>query len=164
MVSRRDAPEVLQIFAPPENRGRREDRVRAAPAISCAMCTKRCAHEHTGSAETLRPSLRNGFTAYNALSSATNSSCHRRQRIEADRTRLGRLRLRWLDISNGCQNHTPSPYASAPSVCAPVNHSRETRPAIPFRADAAASTASQPAFVTIAIRPSYRVRRAELCL
>ena len=25
----------------PENRGRREDRVRAAPAVSCAMCTKK---------------------------------------------------------------------------------------------------------------------------
>ena len=29
------------------------------------------AHEHTGSAETLRPSLRNGFTAYIVLSSVT---------------------------------------------------------------------------------------------
>jgi hypothetical protein len=28
------------------------------------------AHEHTGSAETLRPSLRNGFTAYIVLSPA----------------------------------------------------------------------------------------------
>src|SRR6202163_1684020 len=30
------------------------------------------AHEHTGSAEAIRHSLRNGFTAYNALSPATN--------------------------------------------------------------------------------------------
>jgi hypothetical protein len=29
------------------------------------------AHEHTGSAEAARPSLRNGFTAYNALSRVT---------------------------------------------------------------------------------------------
>jgi len=36
------------------------------------------AHEHTGSAETLRPSPRNGFTAYSALSSVTGLSCHRR--------------------------------------------------------------------------------------
>src|SRR5580704_10204234 len=27
-------------FAPSSNRGRREDRVRAAPAVSCAMCIK----------------------------------------------------------------------------------------------------------------------------
>jgi hypothetical protein len=38
------------------------------------------AHEHTGSAEAVRPSLRNGFTAYNALSSVTGLSCHRRSR------------------------------------------------------------------------------------
>src|SRR3954454_16323039 len=29
---------------------------------------KKCAHEHTGEAENIRHSLRNGFTAYNALS------------------------------------------------------------------------------------------------
>src|ERR1700756_4433893 len=51
-------------------RGRREDRVRAAPAVSCASCTKENAHEHTGSAETLRPSPRNGFTAYIVISPA----------------------------------------------------------------------------------------------
>jgi len=36
------------------------------------------AHEHTGSAEAVRPSLRNGFTAYNVLSPVTGLSCHRR--------------------------------------------------------------------------------------
>ena len=41
----------------------------AAPAVPCAK--KENAHEHTGSAEAIRPSLRNGFTAYSALSSAT---------------------------------------------------------------------------------------------
>jgi hypothetical protein len=30
-------------------------------------CTKEDAHEHTGSAESIRPSLRNGFTAYFVL-------------------------------------------------------------------------------------------------
>ena len=39
---------------------------------------KENAHEHTGSAEAIRHSLRNGFTAYNVLSSATGLSCHRR--------------------------------------------------------------------------------------
>jgi len=42
--------------------------VRAAPAVSRANAHKEHAHEHTGSAETLRPSLRNGFTAYFVLS------------------------------------------------------------------------------------------------
>jgi hypothetical protein len=52
----------------PSIRGRREYRVRAAPAVSCAKVQKRNAHEHTGSAEAIRHSLRNGFTAYSALS------------------------------------------------------------------------------------------------
>ena len=53
---------------PPEIRGRREDRVRAAPAVSRAIAHRERAHEHTGSAETLRPSLRSGLTAYFVLS------------------------------------------------------------------------------------------------
>jgi hypothetical protein len=35
------------------------------------MMCERNAHEHTGSAEAIRPSLRNGFTAYFVLSLAT---------------------------------------------------------------------------------------------
>src|SRR4030081_1959829 len=69
--SRSDAPGVLLETLPAEKRGRREDRVRAAPAVSRAMCIKKCAHEHTGLAETLRPSLRNGFTAYFVLALVT---------------------------------------------------------------------------------------------
>jgi hypothetical protein len=39
------------------------------------------AHEHTGSAEAVRPSLRNGFTAYSVLSPVRPELvCHRRQR------------------------------------------------------------------------------------
>jgi hypothetical protein len=62
--SRRDAPGVLLETLPSEIRGRREDRVRAAPAVSRAKQCIKHAHEHTGLAETHRPSLRNGFTAY----------------------------------------------------------------------------------------------------
>jgi hypothetical protein len=50
-----------------EIRGRREDRVLAAPAVPRAICANKTAHEHTGQRETLRPSLRNGFTAYFVL-------------------------------------------------------------------------------------------------
>ena len=67
-ISRRIAPEVCLITSRPLVRGRREDRVHAAPAVSRAICANKTAHEHTGSAETLRPSLRNGFTAYFELS------------------------------------------------------------------------------------------------
>jgi hypothetical protein len=50
-----------------------------------------------------------------------------------------------------------------PFVLRAVYRSRvRSRPAITLRADAAASTASHPAFVTIAIRPSCRVGRRKL--
>src|SRR3954470_7154025 len=41
--------------------------MRAAPAVSRAKQVEKDAHEHTGSAENIRHSLRNGFTAYIAL-------------------------------------------------------------------------------------------------
>ena len=47
--------------------------VRAAPAVSRAKCANKSAHEHTGSAEAFRPSLRNGFTAYFVLSPVNGS-------------------------------------------------------------------------------------------
>jgi hypothetical protein len=74
----------------------------------------------------------------------------------ADRTRLDRLRLRRLDISNGCRDHTVLPYASAPFVCMPpIAHgpfasppydrvSRPTLPRPPLPA---------PTFVTMANAP-----------
>src|ERR1700730_3490182 len=161
-----------------EKRGSRERRVHAAPAVSCANCTEKCAHEHTGSAEAIRHSLRNGFTAYAVLSSATNSSCHRRCRLDGWAVRLDRISHRQLDTSNGCQDHTVLPYAAtrlrqtafvrrrtsarqealralAPFVLRANPRSRSTRPANICARDAAASTASQPAFVTIATRPSF---------
>jgi hypothetical protein len=75
----------------PQKRGSRERRMRAAPAVSCANCTKENAHEHTGSAEALRHSLRNGFTAYAVLSPATNSSCHRRCRLDGTSDPVGSI-------------------------------------------------------------------------
>ena len=75
---------VLQIHSPQRKRaqvlpqeGSREDRVRAAPAVSRAKAVKN-AHEHTGSAEAVRPSLRDGVTAYFELSPVIGLSCHRR--------------------------------------------------------------------------------------
>src|SRR5205814_2602443 len=56
-------------------------------------------------------------------------SCSPRRRIRlvtvadglaADRARLGSKNLRQLDTSNGCQDHTALPYATASLVCAPV--------------------------------------------
>jgi hypothetical protein len=116
-IPRRDSPGVYMYLRALMIRGRGECRMRAAPAVSCAKCTKENAHEHTGSAEAIRHSLRNGFTAYSALSPATNSFCHRHRRISGF-ARPGRVceNLRRFSTSNGCQDHTTSPYASAPFV------------------------------------------------
>ena len=51
----------LRQFRPRSmSRGRRESRVRAAPAVPCAEMEE-SAHEHTGEAEAIRPSLRDGL-------------------------------------------------------------------------------------------------------
>jgi hypothetical protein len=44
-------PSFASSFALLENRGRREDRVLAAPAVSRAICANKTAHEHTGQRE-----------------------------------------------------------------------------------------------------------------
>jgi hypothetical protein len=53
-----------------------QERAQGRPGARCTrglVCKKQKehAHEHTGSAEAVRPSLRNGFTAYFALSPVT---------------------------------------------------------------------------------------------
>ena len=98
------------------------------PRSRVQTCTKKHAHEHTGSAEAIRHSLRNGFTAYSALSPVTGLSCHRR---------LRKLPFANLTPASGRQDHTTSPSAYTP-----------------FVKGASASTASRPAAVTIACRPS----------
>ena len=50
-ISRRVAPEVCCKTSRPPVRGRREDRVLAAPAVSRAICANKSAHEHTGQRE-----------------------------------------------------------------------------------------------------------------
>jgi hypothetical protein len=133
-ISPRIAPEPLKILPP--KRGRRERRVLAAPAVSRAKVHKENAHEHTGTVGAFRRSPHNGFTAYAALSSATNSSCHRRRRISSfAQARLGSKNLRRLDTSNGCQDHTVLPYATTPFVCrAVIAHRLKACPAIAKRA------------------------------
>jgi hypothetical protein len=117
--------------------------------------------------EALRHSPRNGFTAYAALSPATNSSCHRHRRIE-DLVAPGwaRENLRRFDTSNGCQDHTVLPYAAArlrqkatPDFGAVVlckRYRSRDKPALRYRphTDAAASTASRPNVRDDGQRPS----------
>ena len=57
---------------PPKNqRAQGRPGARCTRGLVCNVHSKKNAHEHTGSAETLRPSLRNGFTAYIVLSPVT---------------------------------------------------------------------------------------------
>src|ERR1700737_2440196 len=90
------------------------------------------AHEHTGSAEAIRPSLHGGLRLTSrsprrpgsfATVASGNSSAN-------------------LTPASGCQDHTTSPSAS-----------------VPFVNGTSTSTASHPAFVTIAIRPSSGTRQ-----
>ena len=110
----------------PENRGRGECRVPAAPVAPCATKKHRGrSHRYTG-----EPGIpaRNGFTTYFVLSPVIGLFCHRRladtsARLERQRRGVRTTRLR-----------RP---LSALSSKAPLT-----------------STASRPASVTIAIRPS----------
>jgi hypothetical protein len=162
-----------RIYATPPSRGAMcprfacrcpsKEREQGTPGARCTrglVCkiVRKNAHEHTGSAETLRHSPRNGFTAYAALSPATNSSCHRRCRLDGCFDPVGSISppTAWH------QQRVSGPHGFAVrnkrrrlAHCRPLT---ETAPRTTLCADAAASTASPPAFVTIAIRPSCRER------
>src|SRR5215213_4845048 len=71
-------------------------------------CSNKCAHEHTGQRETLRPSLRNGFTAYFVLSPENGSF--------ASVAREKHSLLPDLTPAPRRPNHTTSPYARAAHV------------------------------------------------
>jgi len=115
-ISRHDLPELWPWFSPREGAGNAGCTLHPRSRV---QWVKGSAHEHTGSAEALRHSLRNGFTAYTCSPRRRIPFCHRRQRIEICLSPVGPTHLRWLDISHGCQNHTTSPYA-APSPAPPT--------------------------------------------
>jgi hypothetical protein len=102
---------------------------------------------------------RNGFTAYFALSPVTGLFCHRRLRIKFCLSPVGPTQLRELDASVGASG--PHDFAVRCNISRPraVDRSQVFRPALrSHRAqNAAASTATHPAFVTIMIRPSCGV-------
>ena len=131
---RRNPPESCRKFPPREQRAQGRPGARCTRGLACKK-VQRNAHEHTGSAEAIRPSLRNGFTAYNVLSPVIGLFCHRRladtsARLERQRRGVRTTRLRR-------PHHTP------------------------FVKSASASIASRPASVTIASRPSGGTRRAQ---
>src|SRR6266700_2739723 len=86
-LAARIAPELCFNFSPLESRGRGECRVPNAPAAWCALgVVSMHTSIHSGGTGNIRHSPRNGFTAYNALSSVTGLFCHRR--FVDDRTSL----------------------------------------------------------------------------
>jgi len=116
-----------------KERGCRESRMRAAPAVSCANSHETNAHEHTGQRR------QSGFPC------AMLYGLYRD--LPGDRAFLPPSPARLsasLTPASGCQDHTAFPYATTAFVI--------RRHCV---------TASHRAFVTIAIRPSHRVRRAK---
>src|ERR1700688_328187 len=120
--------EGFVYFPPFPIKGRRECRAPDAPAVSCAMVVVRCAHEHTGHTGITRHSPRNGFNGYSVLSPV----------LRACWPPSAALLFADLTPASGCQDHTTS----------------HVRGKSPFVIGASASTASRPAAVTIATRPS----------
>ena len=155
--SRPTAPEVCMNLSPPSKTEGAENAGCTLHPRSRVHDVVRCAHEHTGTVGTRRHSLRNGLTAYAVLSLETNSSCLHRCRIDGRTNPVGFNR----PPPARHQPRVPEPHAFAVRFSAVRPARRETltslpRPASTFRADAAASTTSRLAFVTIAIRPSCR--------
>ena len=152
--SRRDAPELCMVTCPLH-----DERAQGRPGARCTrgpVCngTKKCAHEHTGPAESIRPSLRNGLTAYGALSPETNSSCLRRCRIDGPTNPVG---FDWPPPA-WHQPRVPEPHAFAvrnnAARPARINRSQpqdkaQGHPAMPRARNAIASTAPRtPRIVT----------------
>jgi hypothetical protein len=154
---------VVPKIPPSKDRGRRESRVRAAPAVSCAMCT---GNAHTSIQVQRRAS---GLPCAMALRLIARSPRRRIPLVTVASQIDDWSEPGWADpisarlgISNGCQDHTTSPYALAPFVYAPVDRSQEARPATTSCAPTLLRPPHHTArFVTIATRPSSRVRRAE---
>ena len=123
--------------------------MRAAPAVSCANLCERNAHEHTGSAEAIRHSLRNGFTAYSALSPENRALLSPSPANDwLIRARSGRLAF-FADLTPTAEASGPHDFTvrfGAARQHVPVIAHEPKEPALPsHRAhDAAASTASRP--------------------
>jgi hypothetical protein len=183
ILAARIAPEFLRL-SPSKTEGAGNAGC-AAPAVSCANCTEKA---HTSIQVQRRQS---GIPCAMALRLMPCSPRRRIRLVTvvsglmARQSPVGPTCLRKLGASNGRQDHTVLPYATrlrqeASPGLVPVRRSfcesgssavrparrcslTEDRPANkPAAPDAAASTASHPAFVTIAIRPSWGMRWREL--
>ena len=115
--SRRGFARVVQEHRPSkeEGAGNAGCPMHPRPRAQCGMVER--TRVSTGSPESTRHSLRNGFTAYVVSFPATGLSCHRHPRIKvlsapgwADLTSAN------LTPASGCQNNTILPYAAPVSA------------------------------------------------
>ena len=102
------------------------------------------------------------LTAYSALSPATNSSCHRHWRIKGCPSPVGPTRLRQLDTSNGCQDHTALPSVAIAVRPRVVDRSRKIALRSVHAHGAAASTASRAQRSRRSMRPSMSTERSNI--
>jgi hypothetical protein len=125
--SRRNAPELWEKSLSLERK-----RAQGMPDARCTRGLVCNVHKEVRTrayraAEAIRHSLRNGFTAYIALSPATNSSCHRRQRIKMHR-KPGWTRNTSTDL-------TPATGARTTRFCRTLQHRSSCAPRIAHRPD-----------------------------
>jgi hypothetical protein len=143
-ISRRDAPEFCRTVVPPGKRGRREDRVRAAPAVSCACAFKeKRTRAYRFSGNTPAFPARWLYGLYRALL-GDRACCHRRSR-EA-------LASWKLDTSVGVSG--PHDFAVRNNIVRPH--------ALSARRYHRVHRIPRPTSVTIAIRPSCGRETGEL--
>ncbi|SDS61693.1 hypothetical protein SAMN05444158_2618 [Bradyrhizobium canariense] len=184
-LSPRDAPELMQKLPP---RGRGECRAPSAPAASCAHGVGKYAHEYSQQSHRKSPGIpaRNGFNGLlRALPGdrALLPPSPRGPKVLSSPVEPNEP-PQDLTPASRRQDHTTSPSAdsvfdkshqrdtvcraeasakaekTASSSCVPDIAHGEQSALRPHRTpDAAASTASHPASVTIAIRPSCGTRR-----
>ena len=163
---RLEAPEVcLKSLAP--IRGRGECRMRAAPAVPCAKWVKKT---HTSIQVQRR---RSGIPCAMVLRFSPRSPRRRIRlvtvvdELTAYPRPVGPTCLRQLDTSNGCQDHTASPYAATSFVCAPFHRSRvwlNPKPALQFTCAPIGITPSETSSINIEDARPGSFRRLAKCV
>jgi hypothetical protein len=117
-----------------------------APAASCALGSGSMRTSiHSGGTGNIRHSPRDGVTAYGVLPRRRIRLASVAGELTTCPRPVGPTRLRRLDTSNGCQDHTLLPSASAPFVArARLTRSRRKPPCAAVAPTLPASTASHP--------------------
>jgi hypothetical protein len=152
---RRVSPGALQIVSPIKKRAQGMPGACCTRGLVCKI-VRRNAHEHTGTVGASRHSPRNGFTAYAALSPATNSSCHRRRRIG------GSAEPGWA--RNTSADLTPATGARTTRFCRTFQHRSSVAPSVRSQTGVRPATTTTrptlprpphpaPTFVTMANAP-----------